>query len=90
MSCPSATGVELWVLGERYVITPEQVGLSHDLVDMIENYPPDEQRRVVEAVLYGAAEATTSGMLTYRSLDGVERVRFTVDSTGRAEVDILP
>lgn len=91
MSCPSPTGVELWVLGERYVITPEQVGLSRDLVKMIEAYEPEEQRRVVEAVLYGEARSFTAGQIlttVFKSLDGVDRLRMTTDPTGRTKVDV--
>lgn len=80
------TGIELVVLGQRYVITPEHVGLTRELLEVLAGRDPDEQRNAIEAVLYGAVVTTC---LEFRSLDN-ERTRLTVTAEvdGRTKVEI--
>ncbi len=71
------------IAGQRYVVTPEQVGLTSELIESLDELSADEQRRLVEAVLYGRVEYANSGVLTFRSLDDRVRYTLTTDETGR-------
>lgn len=88
MTCPSATGVELVILGRSYPVSPDMVGLTAEFVEMLDDLEPEEQRRLVEAVLYGRVEMV-GPVLTFHALDD-SKIRYTVttDATGRSVTEI--